>query len=328
MLPQETSWCLDACCVDCRYNEGYPTPHHKEQQMARLHHTEALAQTEVALTVLFCLIDDAYAYLNPQANSYESIKRLSDSEVLTLALLQQLRGVESERSFLRDAQRFFSHLFPGVVGLHPSSLHRRVRRLRRFMEPLRRIILKELVGDPETLIVDSTLLEVLHPRQVAQSAGFEGGSWVRWGSFALYGVKPHLLCATNCVPISYELTAANVADALLVRELVGAAGLGESELAAAVGQIPQESAGELAAELAERGILLATEKADRHPPTPQQVEVCFAALKGVFGMGGTLAKTLTGLATRIATKVTAYTYGLYVNRLVGRPQGRIKDLWA
>ena len=88
--------------------------------MARLHHTEALARTEEALTVLFCLIDDAYAYLNPQANSYESIKRLSDSEVLTLALLQQLRGLESERSFLRDAERFFAHLFPGVVGLHPS----------------------------------------------------------------------------------------------------------------------------------------------------------------------------------------------------------------
>jgi len=27
--------------------------------------------------------------------------------------------------------------------------------------------------------VDSTLLEVLHPRQVSQSAGFEGASWVR-----------------------------------------------------------------------------------------------------------------------------------------------------
>ena len=120
--------------------------------MARLHHTEALARTEDALTVLFCLIDDAYALLNPRADSYEAIKRLSDSEVLTLALLQQLRGVESERSFLRDAQRFFSHLFPGVVGLHPSSLHRRVRRLRRFLEPLRRAVLEELVGEPETLI--------------------------------------------------------------------------------------------------------------------------------------------------------------------------------
>ena len=131
--------------------------------MAQPNHTPRLAQTEEALTVLFCLIDDAYAHLNPHARRYESIKRLSDSEVLTLALLQQLRGVESERSFLRDAQRFFWQLFPGVVGLHPSSLHRRVRKLRRFLEPLRREILSEMVGDPETLLVDSTLLSVLHP---------------------------------------------------------------------------------------------------------------------------------------------------------------------
>src|SRR5918911_926310 len=84
--------------------------------MAHANHTPRLAKTEEALTILFCLIDDAYALLNPHAQHYESIKRLSDSEVIALALFQQLRGVESERSFLRDAQRFFSHLFPGVVG--------------------------------------------------------------------------------------------------------------------------------------------------------------------------------------------------------------------
>ena len=297
--------------------------------MAHTNHTPRLARTEDALTVLFCLIDDAYAHLNPQANSYQAIKRLSDSEVLTLALLQQLRGVESERSFLRDAQRFFSQLFPGVVGLHPSSLHRRVRRLRRFMEPLRRAILAELVGEPETLIVDWTLLEVVHPRQVAQSAGFEGASWVRWGSFALYGVKLHLLCSTNRIPLSYdELTSANVADALLVRELVAAAGLGEGDLARRLlGDLAYRSGG-LAAELAEHSVVLATEKADRRPPIRQQVEVCLAALKRVFGMAETLAKTLTGLATRITAKVAAYTYGCYINRLLGRPQGRIRDLWA
>jgi hypothetical protein len=301
--------------------------------MARLHNTEALARTEDALTVLFCLIDDAYAHLNQQANSYEAIKRLSDSEVLTLALLQQLRGVESERSFLRDAERFFAHLFPGVVGLHPSSFHRRVRRLRRFMEPLRRAILAERVGEPETLIVDSTLLEVVHPRQVSQSAGFEGAGWVRWGSFSVYGVKLHLICSTNRIPLSCELTSANVADALLVRELVAAAGLGEGDLGEGdlarrlLGDLAYRSGG-LAAELAEGGIVLATEKADRRPPIRQQVEVCFAALKRVFGMDGTLAKTLTGLAIRIAAKVAAYTYGCYINRLLGRPQGRIRDLWA
>jgi len=135
--------------------------------MAHAHHTRRLAQTEEALTVLFCLIHDAYSLLNPHGQRrYESIKRLSDSEVIALALFQQLRGVESERSFLRDAERFFAHLFPGVAGLHPSSFNRRVKKLRRFLEPLRRDVVSELVGDPETLIVDSTLLSVLHPRQV------------------------------------------------------------------------------------------------------------------------------------------------------------------
>jgi hypothetical protein len=127
----------------------------------------------------FCLIDEAYALLNPRWHSHESLKKLSDSEVLTLALLQQLRGTQSERSFLRDAQRFLAPLFPGVAGMHPSSFHRRVRKLRRFLEPLRREILPELVGEPETLIADSTLLEVLHPRQVARSEGFAGAAWVR-----------------------------------------------------------------------------------------------------------------------------------------------------
>ena len=84
--------------------------------MTRLNHTRRLALMEEAVTVLFCLIDDAYAHLNPNARRYESLKRLSDSEVITLALFQQLRGTESQRSFLRDTERFFSHLFPGIAA--------------------------------------------------------------------------------------------------------------------------------------------------------------------------------------------------------------------
>lgn len=170
--------------------------------MAQPELTPQLVLLEEAVTVLFCRIDDAYYRLNPKGHHYETLKELSDSEVITLALFQQLRGIESQRSFLREVARFFSHLFPGVVGLHPSSLHRRIRTLRCYLEPLRRVTLPELVGDPETLIVDSTLLSVLHPRQVGQSAGFEGAAWVRWGTFSVYGVKLHLICATNRVPIS------------------------------------------------------------------------------------------------------------------------------
>ena len=208
--------------------------------------------------------------------------------------------MESERSFLRDAQRFFAHLFPGVARMHPSSLHRRVRKLRRFLEPLRRSVLPELVGDPETLIVDSTLLEVLHPRQVKKSAGWGGSStgaaWVRWGSFAVYGVKLHLLCATNRVPLSYELTAANVAEVRLVGELLGGAQLSEGLARRVLGDLAYRSE-QLGATLADGGISLVTERSRQHGAR-QQAEVAFSTLKGVFGIERTLAKTLVGLATR------------------------------
>ena len=294
--------------------------------MAQAQHTPTLASLEDAITVLFCLVDDAYTHLNPRGQSHESLKKLSDSEVLTLALFQQLRGGESERSFLRDAQRFFVHLFPGVVGMHPSSLHRRVRKLRTFLEPLRRQVLPELVGDPETLLLDSTLLEVLHPRQVKQSAGFEGAAWVRWGSFAVYGVKLHLLCATNRIPISYELTTANIAEVRLVGELLGGAQLGEGLARRLLGDLAYRSE-KLGATLADGGVSLVSERSRQHG-VRQQAEVAFSTLKRVFGIERTLAKTLVGLATRIVAKIAAYTYGCYVNRLLGRPQGWIKALWA
>jgi hypothetical protein len=295
--------------------------------MAHEHHTRRFARTEEAIITLFCLIDDAYRHLNPRARGYESLKRLSDSEVIALALFGQLRGVESERSFLRDVERFFAHLFPGIVGLHPSSFNRRVRKLRRFLEPLRRDVASELVGDPETLIVDSTLLSVLHPRQVKQSGGFEGAAWVRWGSFSVYGVKLHLLCATNGVPLSYELTAANVAEVRLTEELLAGADLGEDLLARRLlGDLAYRSE-ELEETLADSGILLVTERS-RQGGKRQRVEICLASLKRVFGIGETLASTLVGLVTRIAAKITAYTYAFLVNRRLGRPQGRIKELWA
>lgn len=294
--------------------------------MAQHHHTPELLSLEDAVTALFCVVDDAYRHINHKAQNYASLKRLSDSEILTLALVQQLRGVESSRSFVRDAGRFLYELFPGVVGLYPSSFHRRVRKLGRFLEALRRSVLDELVGEPETLLIDSTLIEALHPRQVSQSAGVEGAGWLRWGSFSIYGLKVHLLCATNRVPISYEITAANVADLRLTRELLTEADLTEKVARRLFGDLAYQS-GPLSHTLAEDGILLVTRRADQRG-VRQQIEIAFANLKGVFALGWTLAKTLTGIVMRVVAKITAYTFGFYINRLLGRPQGKIKELWA
>ena len=149
---------------------------------------------------------------------------------------------------------------------------------------------------------------------------------MRWGSFSVYGVKLHLVCSTNRIPLSYELTAANVAEIKLTKELLGAAKLEGSPARRLFGDLAYRS-GALEEALAETGILLVTERSRQYGKR-QQVEVAFASLKRELWLGETLATTLVGLATRIAAKLAAYTYGFYVNRIMGRPQGRIKELWT
>jgi len=171
------------------------------------------------------------------------------------------------------------------------------------------------------------MLSVLHPRQVAQGSGFDGAAWVRWGSFSVYGVKLHLLCATNRVPICYELTSANLADISLTEELINEAKLEDGVARKLLGDLAYRSE-ELREALAEVDILLATERSERRQGVRQQVEIALSSLKRVFSLSETLATTLVGLATRIAAKITAYTYAFLINRMLGRPQGKIKELWA
>jgi hypothetical protein len=242
--------------------------------------------------------------------------------------------VESERSFLRDAQKFFSHLFPGVVGLSAPfpSLHRRVRKLRRLEW-------SPTAGDPPRAGGRSgDLAHRLHfAGSFASAPSFSvgglgepfGGS--RMGKvgllLSLRGEAPSLLLTTNRVPISYELTPANVADVSLTEELLDEAKLGEKVARRVLGDLAYRSE-ELREVLAEVGILLATEPSERRRGVRQHIEIAFSSLKRVFGLGETLATTLVGLAIRIAAKICAYTYAFLVNRHLDRPQGHIKELWA
>jgi hypothetical protein len=60
--------------------------------MAQPELTPQLALLEEAMTVLFCRIDDTYYHLNPKGHHYETLKVLSDSEIMTLALLEATAG--------------------------------------------------------------------------------------------------------------------------------------------------------------------------------------------------------------------------------------------
>ena len=44
--------------------------------MNRFEHTQGSDLLEEAVTVLFCLVDDVYQNINPNAQRYESLKKL------------------------------------------------------------------------------------------------------------------------------------------------------------------------------------------------------------------------------------------------------------
>jgi hypothetical protein len=114
----------------------------------------------------------------------------------------------------------------------------------------------------------------------------------------------------------------------LTKELLAEAELRGEVVRKLLGDLAYQSQ-ELEEELAESGIVLLSSQASaRRPGVRQQIEIAFSSLKRIFGLGETLATTLVGLATRIAAKITAYTYAFLINRILGRPQGRIKELWA
>ncbi len=100
--------------------------------MAQPEHTPQFVLLEEAITVLLCLIDDAYATLNPKGQRYESLKRLSDSEVITLALLQSSCGASRASALScatpRDSSRICSRgrwastLRRSIAGLASSGV--------------------------------------------------------------------------------------------------------------------------------------------------------------------------------------------------------------
>jgi hypothetical protein len=52
--------------------------------------------------------------------------------------------------------------------------------------------------------------------------------WVRWGSFAVYGLKLHLICApTGWRSLTGALRPANVAEVSLTEEVLAEANLGD-----------------------------------------------------------------------------------------------------
>jgi hypothetical protein len=249
--------------------------------------------------------------------------KVSDAELIALAVAQAVMGLCSDRQFLGNV-RF---RLPGWFPLLPeqSQYNRRLRALTPQLVWVQQRLAELLAAGPLRL-ADGTLIGVANYAGCAQKSEFAGlaaygycpskSEWV-------WGMRLVLLVDRKGLPLGYTLVAANEREYEPLREL--ALGDGSAILVCDKGLWGRQYAETLRLE----GITIRTPDRVRTADNLERerglasmrlvVESTIANLKCQMRLEQHLAKTPAGLVQRIAQRLLALTLGMLINALTGRP---------
>jgi DDE family transposase len=250
--------------------------------------------------------------------------KVSDEEIVALAVAQAITGTVSDRRFLGTIDRLLPGLFPDLPD--QTQYNRRLRRLTPWITTVQ-LMLAELVAEGQVRLADGTLIACAnYPGCAAKSefAGHAAYGYCPSKSQFVWGMRLVLLADSKGVPVGYDLVGPKTGaerDAVL-------------DLAAAhAGSVLFADGGfwgrEYLSSMELIGIELITpakHKVSQRPAVETAkarirlvIESVFATLKRHMGLQAHLAKTLPGLVARIAQRLLALTLGIYLNTLLGRP---------
>ena len=289
--------------------------------------------------IAFCLIDDLYAELAPtsvrERPRHERVE-MTDSEVLTLSVVQEALSMDSEASFLRFVAREHGHLFPRLLSRD------RYTRRRRALTGLALVLFRRLADAFEDrarwLVVDSAPVETAAFVR-SQSAGVSmpeaAYGYIPTKKRYFFGFRLHVVVTDEGAIADFALCPADVDERTVAREVLRRYE-GRDVLA------DNGYSGESMQEAASRAgyTLSVSPKPSQKPKTRDEarwrrwlrskrdlVETVFGMLADQFKMETTRALSTRGLQTRIAAKVLAFNLSLTVNRMLGRDLLAVKSLY-
>lgn len=288
-----------------------------------------LASFDDFCTWMYVLVDDFWKQLAPLFHRPGPAPLCSDSELLAMALIGECRGWDVETELLSHF-RDYRHLFPRQPT--QSRFNRRRRQLLRAFQLIRQLVLRvlDLARDGQCCI-DSLPVPVVRFHLVPGSTGDWDVHGAAFGKVSskkqtIYGYKLHLLVTFSGVILDYHLAPANAADLTVGVEL-----LSEHTDLTVLGDKAYISAAEAATLWQQQRIrLLTLPRRNQKQQLPQAVvrttnaarqiiETVNGQLAEQFQVESNHAHTFWGLCTRLATKLTAHTLCIYLNRLLGNP---------
>ncbi len=250
--------------------------------------------------------------------------KITDQELIALAVAQAATGICSDRQFLGVIGRLLPGFFPELPG--QSQYNRRLRRLTPWITTVQ-LLVSELIADGEVRLVDGTLIACANYPGCASFSEFAGHASYGYcpsKSLFVWGMRLVLISDSKGVPVGYDLVGPKTGQER-ERALELAAAHAGSTLFADKGFWGKEYRDCM--ELI--GLELITP--ERHRPGPRPageiakarvrlvIESVFSNLKRQMRLEDHLAKTLPGLVQRIAQRLLALTIGMHINVLAGRP---------
>lgn len=294
------------------------------------------------LTALYTAVDDLYKERLPRLAGRRGAKpRLSDSEVLALSVCAEWGMWDSERAYWRFVRARLRHLFPHATD--QSQFNRRRRALYPALASIQRALVERLGVDLEReRIIDTKPVPVMHLKRrdhngllLAGPAGGRAASagWCASKREHYYGFKLALSISLAGVVARYELVPAHTHDLEAAAEVLERGCRYWADKGFASRRHQEEwrefEGAEVVAEPYRSSRARWPREYSRSVHRVRQlVEVVNAQLQGQFAIERSRAKTVWGLATRVQAKLTAHTFGVYLNLALGRPALALKDLVA
>jgi DDE family transposase len=279
-----------------------------------------LANLDALLTALYVRVDD----LLPKRHGPGRPPRITDAELIALAVAQMFLGIPNDRKFLALAHWRLGHLF-GYLPQQPGYN----KRLRSLAPTIARVITHLAVTSPSFCdnlrLLDSTPVPCGQSRETARRselAGHAGYGWCKSHSRYFWGFRLYLLCAADGMPIAFELAPANVAERVVAAEMLERVELDGYTVMADKGF----AGAEFETHMATLGAnFLRPDRKDeprRHGslgPVRQWIESVFWTCKGQLTLEAHGGRTIEGLCTRVALRLLALAAGLVHNHHIGDP---------
>ena len=249
--------------------------------------------------------------------------KITDAELVALAVAQAAMGVPSDRQFLGLVGKVLPGWFPHLP--EQSQYNRRLRRLAPLIASVQ-LRVSELIARSDLRIADGTLIGVANYAGCASRSEFAGSAaygYCAAKSQFVWGMRLVLVTDVSGMPVGYTLVAANEKEYEPVRELATAHP--GCTLIADKGLWGRAYAETLA--LQEVTILTPDrvrsaanlEREKRLASLRLVIESTISNLKCQMRLEQHLAKTPAGLAQRIVQRLLALTVGMLLNALTGRP---------